>query len=70
MMRKSIFFGMVAAAFALQGASDPYAYKELVEREVRPVKTVRNAAGHVSFLDRRPDRTRSSWANCSTDAGR
>lgn len=46
-MGKSIFFGMVAAAFALQGASDPYAYKELVEREVRPVKTVRNAVGHA-----------------------
>ena len=47
-MKKRIAVCIVAAAGAasLFGAGDPYDYKELVTREVRPEKVAQNAAGH------------------------
>ena len=47
-MKKRIAVCIAAAAGAasLFGAGDPYDYKELVTREVRPEKVAQNAAGH------------------------
>ncbi|MBR2838163.1 MAG: alpha-L-rhamnosidase [Kiritimatiellae bacterium] len=39
--------GLAVAAAALMGAGDPYDYKELVAREVRPAKVARNADGRL-----------------------
>ena len=48
MKTKRIAFGCVALGIGMaMGAGDPYDYKELVTREVRPVKTASNAAGRT-----------------------
>ena len=48
-MKRAItaFVAGVSCIGGLQGASDPYDYKELVEREVAPARVAKNAAGHV-----------------------
>ncbi len=41
------FAAMAAQVLLLNGADDPYNYKELVSREVSPVRSVQNAAGRT-----------------------
>ena len=48
-MRSERIFALAACGVAMLAgaASDPYDYKELVERRVEPVALVRNAKGHA-----------------------
>ena len=43
----TVFLAGVSCIGGLQGASDPYDYKELVEHEVAPARVAKNAAGHL-----------------------